>query len=507
MKYNPVFGIETLAALFDTHAALRPDAPAFIEFDEAGNKTQITYGGGKLIVDEIAMALVAAGLQPGGRVAVRLPKSARNILLFFAVARAGGIYVPINPDFTDREAGVLIEDSEPLLLIDNRNAEVEKDGGNWTRFRFGTGGSDDLMSLGVAELPQLPRPDQGALMLFTSGTTGRPKGAMLTHENLLSNVAALSEAWGITDADRLLHVLPVYHGHGLYLGVVMPLLRGASIIFLSKFEAKRVMELMPEATMFMAVPAIWTRLLDQPEFGKETSRNLRLATSGSAPLSPEVFDALYARIGMKVIERYGMTETCMLTTNPIDGGARVGSVGKPLSCIELRIIDDEASEQPVGSVGKVQVRGTSIIAEYWRRPDKKDDWTADGWFDTGDLGRLDEDGYLWLVGRSKDLIITGGYNVYPREVEIQIEAFPGVAEAVVFGIPHPDFGEGVMAAVKVEEGGQVDVATLSDFLAESLAKYKQPKKIVLCSEFPRNQLGKVLKTELRQQYERSFEAR
>lgn len=505
MTYNPVFGIDTAAALFDIHAKQRPDAVAFIEYDDAGRETRTTYADGKAIVDDIASALVAAGVGSGDRVAVRLPKSVRNILLFFAVARAGGIYTPINPDFTDREAGVLIEDSDPKLLIDNCTGEVERsEGADWTRLRFGSGGSDDLMTLSGGDLPPLPAADQGALMLFTSGTTGRPKGAMLTHANLLSNVAALSDAWGITENDRLLHVLPVYHGHGLYLGVAMPLLRGSSIIFLPKFDAARVLELMPEASMFMAVPAIWTRLLDHPEFGVETCRNLRLATSGSAPLSPEIFEALNARIGKQVIERYGMTETCMLTTNPIDGSARVGSVGKALPCIDLRIVGSDGAPLPADEVGSVQVRGDSIIAEYWRRLDKKDDWTADGWFDTGDLARLDEDGYLWIVGRRKELIITGGYNVYPREVEIQIEAFPGVAEAVVFGVPHPDFGEGVMAAVKCEPGQTPDVDALSAFLAGCLAKYKQPKKIVLRDEFPRNLMGKILKVELQSEYCSTF---
>lgn len=501
-----VFDIRSAAEIFETHARLRPDAAAFIEFASDGAETVTTYAQGRDIVDRYAGALVTAGLQPGERVAVRLGKSAANILLFFGVARAGGIYVPINPDFTDREAAVLIEDSDPALLIDNRPGEVDRaDGASWSRFSFGTGAENDLLNLSGAALPPPPASDQGALMLFTSGTTGRPKGAMLSHYNLLSNVAALSEAWEITNADRLLHVLPVYHGHGLYLGVVMPLLRGASIMFLPKFDADQVLDLMPRATMFMAVPAIWTRLLERPEFGRDSCAQLRLATSGSAPLSPETFDALFDRIGQKVVERYGMTETCMLTSNPIDGNAQVGSVGKPLSCIDLRISGDDGSDMATGGVGRVQVRGTSIISEYWRRPDKKDDWTADGWFDTGDLGRLDENGFLWLVGRSKDLIISGGYNVYPREIEIQIEAFPGVAEAVAFGVPHPDFGEGVMAAVRTQAGAPLDTDELSAFLAQSLAKYKQPKKIVIVDEFPRNQMSKILKTELQKQYADTFQ--
>ncbi|MGB0749108.1 MAG: class I adenylate-forming enzyme family protein [Magnetospiraceae bacterium] len=228
MAYAPVFGIATVADLFETHAALRPHAVAFIEFDGKDHAAQLTYAEGKQIVDGIATRLVSAGVKPGDRVAVRLPKSARNMLLFFAVSRVGGIYVPINPEFTDREAGVLIEDADPSILVDNREGDVERTGdATWKRFRFDTGGADDLMTLPAGDLPAKPAADQGALMLFTSGTTGRPKGAMLTHENLLSNVAALSDAWGITDADRLLHVLPVYHGHGLYLGVVMPLLRRA----------------------------------------------------------------------------------------------------------------------------------------------------------------------------------------------------------------------------------------------------------------------------------------
>ena len=341
-------------------------------------------------------------------------------------------------------------------------------------------------------------------MLFTSGTTGRPKGAPLTHENLLSNVSALAEAWGISHKDRLLHVLPVFHGHGLFLGIAMMIVRGATVRLLPKFEAEATIRHLPETTVFMAVPAIYTRLLEHNDFTQKICLSLRLATSGSAPLSPEVFEALRLRIGIPVVERYGLTETCILTTNPIDGSARVGSVGLPLSCVDLRITDDENVVLEYGHAGRVQVRGPSVIEGYWRRPERKDDWTADGWFDTGDLGQRDKDGYLWLVGRKKDLIITGGFNVYPREIEIELEALDGVAEAVVFGVPHPDFGEGVMAGVRPEVGRVVDLEALEEALSEKLAKYKRPKKIVILEDFPRNQMGKVLKTDLRENYANEF---
>lgn len=494
---------KTLIEALEIQARERPEASAFIETNERGRDEVTTYGDSLRKVEEIAARLKSAGVQPGDRVAVRLSKSVASMLLFFAVTRAGAVYVPINPDFTERESSVLIEDSMPVLLIDNSgcNTSLPHEIRN---FSFGTNQSNDLLAIEPTSLPPSPDAQSGATMLFTSGTTGRPKGAPLTHENLLSNVLALADAWGISHKDRLLHVLPVFHGHGLFLGIAMMIVRGATVRLLPKYEAEATLRYLPEATVFMAVPAIYTSLLEHKDFTQKVCRKLRLATSGSAPLSPELFEALRFRMGILVVERYGLTETCILTTNPIDGSARVGSVGCPLSCVELRITNDENVALESGQAGRVQVRGPSVIEGYWRRPERKEDWTSDGWFDTGDLGQKDEDGYLWLVGRKKDLIITGGFNVYPREIEIELEALEGVAEAVVFGVPHPDFGEGVMAAVRPESDKMVNLKSLESALGEKLAKYKRPKRIIILEDFPRNQMGKVLKTDLRESYANEF---
>ncbi|MGE4371331.1 MAG: AMP-binding protein [Xanthobacter sp.] len=496
----------TLPAALGFHAARRPDDAFLISPASHGEAERIlSFSACARQMTRYAHALVSLGVSRGDRVAVRLTKSPDAILLFLAITRVGATYVPINPDFTAREAQVLIEDSQPVLVIDNDEATRSALAQQKIRaMAFGTGTADDLAAIEAdAALPQIDANDH-AVMLFTSGTTGRPKGAPLTHANLLTNVASLASAWGFTQDDRLLHVLPVFHGHGLFLGVTMPVLVGASVILLPKFDAAETIRLMPQASVFMAVPAIYTRLLDRPEFTVETCRSLRLSTSGSAALSPELFRELQQRMGLTVVERYGLTETCILTSNPIDGSARVGSVGRPLSCVELQIAGENDEPLPANSVGRVQVRGGSIIDHYWQRPDRGQDWTAEGWFRTGDMGRIDDDGFVWLVGREKDLIITGGYNVYPREVEIQIETWPGVAEAVVFGVPHPDFGEGVMAAIKPEPGATLDLAGIEEGIAAGLSKYKRPKRIVVVEEFPRNAMGKVLKTELRRIHADAF---
>lgn len=490
----------TLAEALPLQARTRPDAVLFEATGADGTETRLTYAEAHRQVEALAARLAALGVASGDRVAVRLPKTVEAMLLFFAVLRAGAVYVPINPDFTAREAEVLISDSEPALVVDNDGIET----GALRRASFGTGRGDDLVSVAPGPAPAMPGADDGAVMLFTSGTTGRPKGAPLTHANMLTNMLALSSAWKIGPKDRLLHVLPVFHAHGLFLGIMMPALRGSTIRMLTKFTAEEAVAHLPGCTMLMAVPAIYTRLLDHPGFTREVCAGLRLATSGSAPLSPEVFEALKARMGMPVVERYGATETCIIATNPIDGTARVGSVGRPLSCVDLRIAGEDGAVLSQGEVGRVQVRGPSILTHYWNKPDRGTDWTDDGWFDTGDMGQVDADGFLWLVGRKKDLIISGGFNVYPREVEIELESLDGVAEAVVFGVPHPDFGEGVMAAVRPEKDRVVDVSRLEALLGEGLAKYKRPKRILVMEDFPRNQMGKVLKAELRQTHADTF---
>lgn len=496
---------KTLPEALEIHASARPNALAFIETAPDGTETGVTYAEALAEVELLAARLSAVGVRAGDRVAVRLSKSISAMLLFFAVMRARAVYVPINPDYTNREAGVLIEDSDPTILIDNSAESLPLPENTKIRtLQFGTSALSDLLTVEPGDIPTKPTAEEIASMLFTSGTTGRPKGAPLTHHNLLSNSQSLGEAWNISHEDRLLHVLPAFHGHGLFLGIGMMIAFGATVRLMAKFDVEETIRLMPETTVFMAVPAIYTRLLNCPQLDRTACRNLRLATVGSAPLSQETFEALHSKMGITVVERYGLTETSILTTNPIDGTARAGSVGKPLSCVELRIAGDDNSTLGSGAVGRILVRGPSITNGYWRRPETRDDWTPDGWFDTGDLGQIDQDGFVWLVGRKKDLIISGGFNVYPREVEIELETIEGLAEAVVFGVPHPDFGEGVMAAVRAEAGATLDVLNIQSALADGLAKYKRPKRIVLVDDFPRNHMGKVLKTKLRETYVATF---
>ncbi|GAB3673524.1 AMP-binding protein [Salinisphaera aquimarina] len=499
----------TLSQALAHHAATRPDAPA-LSFhpanDEAGSDW-MTFGEANAQVSAIAAALRQHGVASGDRVAVRLGKSAVGLLLFLGVLRAGAIYVPVNPKFTSRETGILLEDATPSLLIDNKSAELDDAVREKVRvLGFRNGESDDLMNSGRATgaVAEEPGSNDYAAMLFTSGTTGRPKGAPLTHGNLMSNIGALGAVWGISPGDRVLHVLPVFHAHGLFIAAALPLAHGASVIVTENFDAAQTIRLLPEATVFMAVPAIYTRLVQREDFNQAACRHLRLATSGSAPLSPELFQTLRDRMGIYVVERYGLTETSILTTNPIDGSARVGSVGKPLPTVELRIADETGAALPPGEVGQLHARTPSTIRGYWNRPELGDEWSEDGFFDTGDMGRIDEDGFVWLVGRKKELIISGGYNVYPREVENVLETVPGVDEAAVLGVPHPDFGEGVVAAIKCDPAHPVSREEIDKLTARDLTSYKRPKAVVFLEEFPRNAMGKVMKNELRQIYATIF---
>ncbi|MFA7433911.1 MAG: AMP-binding protein [Gemmobacter sp.] len=457
-------------------------APGRVALRSAGG--DLDYAGLDSLAGRLAAALAAEGVGAGDRVAVRLGKSAGAVALFLAVLRLGAVHVPLNPDFTMREAGAILSDAGPALVVtDTAGAGPLSSALPGLRVR-------DLARLRQAAETLAPvsgpglTPDMPAAMLFTSGTTGRPKGAVLSHGNIAANLAALNGVWGITDTDTILHVLPAFHAHGLFLGIGCLLMAGGAAILLDGFDADRVAARLPEATVFMAVPAIYTRLLAHPGFDRAACRNLRLLTSGSAPLPAEVFAAIEARAGLAPVERYGLTETIILTSNPLRGPRRPGTVGLPLPGVDLRLADAR------DGVGRVEVRGPSVARDYWRAGPVVG---PDGWFDTGDLGRLDAGGYLVLVGRSKDLIISGGYNVYPREVETVLEAMAGVEEAAVFGVPHPGFGEAVVAAVR----GTAPEAELRAGLAAALAPYKRPKAILILDALPKNALGKVLRTELR----------
>lgn len=458
-----------------------------------------------------AALLHRSGARPGDRVAFQIEKSPEALILYLACLRAGLIALPMNPAYQSGEVGYMLADAEPALFVADpqRMAEFEplaRRAGVRQWFGLDAAGQGSLTEAAageVAEYPVLERDaEDPAVILYTSGTTGRPKGAPLSHGNLASNAQILNESWGFTGEDRLLHALPIFHAHGLFVACHCTLLAGARMLWLPRFELKTMLRLLPHATVMMGVPTFYTRLLDAPEFTAELARSVRLFISGSAPLLAETHRAFEARTGQRILERYGMSEILMHTSNPLDGERRPGSVGRALPGSEIRIVDDEDRVLPTGEIGQVLVRGPNVFRGYWRAPEKNaESFTADGWFRTGDLGWMSEDGYLTLVGRAKDLVITGGLNVYPSEVESVIDALPGVAESAVIGLPHPDFGEAVTAVVKPAAGTTrpEEAAVIAEVRA-SLAAFKVPKRVLFVDELPRNAMGKVQKNLLRQTY-------
>lgn len=414
-------------------------------------------------------ALVAKGVLKGDRVAVQVAKSPEALALYAATVAVGAVFLPLNTGYTEAEVAYFRQDASPRLFIDDKGlAELRGDAADFA--------------------PVSCHGDDLAAILYTSGTTGRSKGAMLTHQNLLSNARTLVAAWQFTAADVLLHALPIFHTHGLFVACNVSFLSGGAMIFLPSFDVKTVLAQMPQATVMMGVPTFYTRLLEQDhlDFG-----HMRLFTSGSAPLLAQTHHDFAARTGHVILERYGMTETNMNTSNPYDGARRAGTVGLPLAGVGVRLSD------MVDGVGMIEVQGPNVFAGYWQMPEKTAaEFTADGWFITGDLGTLDADGYLSIVGRSKDLVISGGYNVYPKEVELVLDACDGVVESAVIGLPHPDLGEAVFAVLV----GAPDVAAVTQALAAQLARFKLPKGMVVVDALPRNTMGKVQKAELRRIY-------
>ena len=468
----------------------------------------LTYG--SLLADtaRYAHALTAQGLKPGDRLAVQVEKSPEAIILYLAAARAGVVFLPLNPAYTVAELDYFIADAEPALVIvdPTRRAAIEP----IARARGAT--LETLDARGGGSLVERARgqmtdfvdaergPDDLAALLYTSGTTGRSKGAMLTQENLLSNAQVLTRYWRFTAEDVLLHALPTFHTHGLFVATNVVLAAGASMIFLPKFDTAQIMGLLPRATSLMGVPTFYVRLLQQPELSVETTRHIRLFVSGSAPLLAETHRAWSARTGHAILERYGMTETNMNTSNPYDGDRIPGTVGFPLPGVELRIADPESgTELPLGETGMIEVRGPNVFAGYWRNPEKtRAEFRPDGFFITGDLGMIDARGYVHILGRGKDLIISGGFNVYPKEVESEIDSLPGVVESAVIGVPHPDLGEGVTAVVVCMGKGAIDEVEIQRRLKARLAGYKLPKRVVFVADLPRNAMGKVQKNLLRE---------
>ncbi len=447
----------------------------------------------------LATRLQALGVAPGERLLVQTDKSVETLILYFACIRAGAIYLPLNVDYTEAELGYFIGDAEPVLAVCRPQSVdlFERIGGSCAVTTL-----DRLFAgLTEAQASPVPRaPDDVAAILYTSGTTGKPKGAMLTNANLVSNGDVLIDFWRFTAKDRLIHALPIFHVHGLFVAMHCALFSGATVIFLPKFDAGAVVAHMKDASVLMGVPTFYFRLLGEPGFTREAAAGMRLFISGSAPLSADIHRAFDERSGHRVLERYGMTETGMLTSNPYEGERRAGCVGPPLPGVDLRIVDAETGRVLAqGEVGIVEVKGPNVFKGYWRNPEKTAaEFRPDGWFVTGDMGFVDTDGYVQLVGREKDLIITGGLNVYPAEVEALLDERPDVAEAAVIGVPHPDFGEAVVAVVT--PSGTFDADDARNELRKNLAAFKVPKAIFVLDALPRNTMGKIQKKLLRERY-------
>ncbi len=464
---------------------------------------------------QMAAALATAGLRPGDRVAVQAAKSHANVALYLGALQAGAVYLPLNTAYTMSELGFFLADAEPRVVVgdpataDRLRPLAEGQGAHLLTLDGNGQGSMAEAADAAAPVTEIANagPDDLAAILYTSGTTGRSKGAMLSHDNLWSNVQALIEAWGFSRDDVLLHALPLYHTHGLFVALGMALASGARCLLLPRFDADEVLDLMPEATLLMGVPTFYTRLLANPRLTRAAASHMRLFVSGSAPLLAETHEAFTARTGHAILERYGMTETGMNTTNPLHGERRPGSVGMPLPGVAVRVVNEAGKPVARGEIGTIEVKGPNVFKGYWRLPEKTAaEFRADGFFVTGDLGTISEDGYLSIVGRGKDLIISGGVNVYPKEVEDVLNELPGVAESAVIGVPHPDFGEAVVAVVVPADGAApLDEAAIIAATRDKLAAFKRPKRVFSMTALPRNSMGKVQKNQLRDAHRGLFE--
>jgi malonyl-CoA/methylmalonyl-CoA synthetase len=469
-----------------------------------------TYGDLDEHSARLANLLTSCGVVPGDRVAVQVEKSPHAVFLYLACLRAGAIYLPINPAYTRDETDYFLDDAQPKVMVcpPKRFEEISGLCGCHDipqLFTLGPAGEGTLIERSSAHSPTFQTAavseNDVAAILYSSGTTGKPKGAMLTHRNLASNAATLVQAWGFTGGDVLLHALPIFHVHGLFVALHCAMVSRSRLLFLPHFDAAQVCSLLPRATVFMGVPTYYTRLLALPEFDMQACQGMRLFISGSAPLLTETFEQFQRRTGHTILERYGLTETIMNTSNPLEGPRVFGSVGLPLPGVEVRIAGPDDQPLAAGAVGEILVRGLNVFAGYWRRPETSTAcFTPDGFFRTGDLGRFDAQDYVSIVGRSKDLIISGGYNVYPKEIEDCLDRLEGVQESAVIGMPHPDFGEAVMAIIVPRPGVAVEAETIRPRLRTTLANYKLPKLVALTKELPRNAMGKVQKNLLREAF-------
>ncbi len=477
-------------------------------------KKEVSFGEFFANAERMAALLCELGLRPADRVAVQAEKTQAMLELYVGALLAGVVFLPLNPAYTANEVEYFLRDATPSLLIcDPKNYEtlnpLALDCSVETVLTLAADESGSLVELRNKQAPgfqAIPRKgDDLAALLYTSGTTGRSKGAMLTHSALASNSQALKEYWHFTSDDVLIHALPIFHTHGLFVATNISLMTGSKCIFMNSFDAETIRDYMPQATTLMGVPTFYVRLLKTPDLA-EAAADMRLFVSGSAPLLEETHNSWSEITGHKILERYGMTETNMNTSNPYAGERRAGTVGFPLPGIEVVVNDpDTGKEMAVGEIGILEVRGPNVFAGYWKMPEKtKEELRENGFFITGDLGKIDTDGYVHIVGRSKDLIITGGYNVYPKEIEILIDDMEGVYESAVIGVPHNDFGETVVAAVVLNQGFILTQEKILELLSPTLARFKQPRKIIIVKELPRNAMGKVQKNMLRLKYKNLF---
>ena len=470
----------------------------------------------------VANLLGSLDIPPASRIAVQVEKSVEAVVLYLATLRAGHVFLPLNTAYQSAEIDYFVTNAEPAVVVCSPAnfgwvSKIAFKAGTQHVFTLGDDRTGSLLERAAHCSDQhtvvARGPDDLAAILYTSGTTGRSKGAMLSHDNLLSNARVLKDYWGWQPGDVLIHALPIFHVHGLFVALHGALLNGSRMIWFGKFDPKAVIARLPDATVFMGVPTLYVRMLGEAALARDACRHMRLFISGSAPLLIETFNDWKARTGHTILERYGMSETIMLTSNPYRADARFGgqderrggTVGFALPGVQVRVQDDAGQPLPVGEIGGIQVKGPNVFVGYWRMPEKTaEEFTDDGFFKTGDVGKIDARGYVTIVGRSKDLIISGGYNVYPAEIEGYINEMPGVAESALVGVPHPDFGEVGVAVVIAKPGARLDADAIVATLKSQLANFKIPKKCFVVAELPRNTMGKVQKNLLRDQYKGLF---
>lgn len=499
-----------LYALFQTHFPKDLSAPALAVPDGE----VISYGDLDKMSARVAGLLSTLGVTKGDRVAVQIDKSPQAVALYLACLRVGAVYLPLNTAYTASEVAYFINDAEPKLLVCRPQAEqalfdVLKNTPNLhimtcDGHKKGTLWIDVQAAEPLDEIAHVG-PDDLAAILYTSGTTGRSKGAMLSHQNLASNALALHEMWGWRKGDVLIHALPIFHVHGLFVALHCALLNGSKMWFMPKFDVDTVVDLLPKSTVLMGVPTFYTRLVDHPGLTKQATANMRLFVSGSAPLLAETFTAFESKTGHRILERYGMTETGMITSNPLIGDRLPATVGYPLPGVQVRVANENGDVLAAQEIGVLEVIGPNVFSGYWRMPEKTaSEFREDGWFITGDVAKMDDDGRVSIVGRAKDMIISGGFNVYPKEIETVIDELPGVVESAVVGVPHPDFGEAVVAVIVSEPGAHITEATIQEAIKNQLARFKHPKGVFIVDELPRNTMGKVQKNILRETYNATF---